>query len=77
MVVPPCFLVIVVVFLPVELDEDVAPFIANLDLYGFVRELVLDFHLLDSFHGGAKRRYYMEEPTTKQKKPDDNKTLVS
>ena len=38
--------------------EDFAPFVGNLDLNALIREFVLDFHLLGSFHGSQAEILY-------------------
>lgn len=38
------FLVVVVVLLPVQINQDTPPIIGNLDLHGFGSEVILDLH---------------------------------
>lgn len=47
-------LVVVVVLLPVQIDQDAPPIIGDLDLHGFGCKLILDFHFV-SFPPGAGR----------------------
>ena len=59
--------VVVVVLLPVKVDENFAPFVRNLDLDGLACELVLNFHLLGSFHGSqAELQYGKNRPRNKK-----------